>query len=266
MAEVSMLWHAETGLWWAVKTSGRSNHRIFCACMYVWLVWVHRHLYLCAGCDYICLYVLSLCMFSLRQEASTGSGKSPCLLTAIRLSSPGQWKDIHDNGSSPRTWAPLLPGTAASDAVIKTKPLKSTENRRNVQGRSVPISMTFTATQQAVNKNRSAAIDRSIGFRKNGSRANEFDSSLWLLMTLLPDSNLTIWQSVLWEGALMAKTSRDCRNETAVSNETGSNGQLSPRPRASTDTVNFTWRWTQTGWLSFSFFPSNLTHIWSSGG
>lgn len=92
-------------------------------------------------------------------------------------------------------------------------------------------------------------------------------------MSLTPASDcwwrcclILIWQSVLWEGALMAKTSRDCRNETAVSNEAGSNGQLSPRPWASTDTVNFTWRWTQTGWLSFSFFPSNLTHIWSSGG
>lgn len=35
-----------------------------------------------------------------------------------------------------------------------------------MQGRSVPIRRTFTASQQAANKNTSAAIDGSIGFRK----------------------------------------------------------------------------------------------------
>lgn len=50
--------------------------------------------------------------------------------------------------------------------MIKTKPLESTENRGKTQGRSVPIRRTFTASQQAANKNTSAAIDGSIGFRK----------------------------------------------------------------------------------------------------
>lgn len=62
---------------------------------------------------------------------------------------------------------------AATDAMIKTKPLESTENGGKMRGRSVPIRRTVTASQHAANKNTSAAIDGSIGFRKTADEMCE---------------------------------------------------------------------------------------------
>lgn len=61
---------------------------------------------------------------------------------------------------------------AATDAMIKTKPLESTENERENAGQ-VPIRRTVTASQHAANKNTSAAIDGSIGFRKTADEMCE---------------------------------------------------------------------------------------------
>lgn len=93
----------------------------------------------------------------LGREASMGSRKSPSLLTAIRL------KSWHTKGQTPHG---SFVEHARAATVIKTKLLESTENRRKMQGRSVPIRMTFTASQHAANKYTSAAIDGSTGFRK----------------------------------------------------------------------------------------------------
>ncbi len=71
MAGVSMLRHAETGLWWAVKTSRRlrTTNVCICACVCVCVcvcVWVRRYLYLCVVCDYVqlqsavCLYACTV--------------------------------------------------------------------------------------------------------------------------------------------------------------------------------------------------------------
>lgn len=88
-----------------------------------------------------------------------GSRKSPSLLTAIRLKS---WRT---KGQTPHGSC-AEHARAATDAMIKTKPLESSENRGKMQGTSVPIRRAFTASQQAANKNTSAAIDGRIGFRK----------------------------------------------------------------------------------------------------
>lgn len=163
MAEVSMLRHAETGLWWAVKTSGRSRTAVYfvpaCTCvlcgyMGVWIrapgvITFARTFYL-----YACP-VASRCKHGAEE---------------IALTSDSNQAEILARG---KTHARHVGAVAAVPSSSKTKVLKSTENRRHLQCRLLPVSMTFTASQQAANKNSSAAIDGRVGFRKMAREMHE---------------------------------------------------------------------------------------------
>lgn len=85
MAQVSMLRHAGTGLWWAVKNSVRLRTTVYFASVCTCGMYGCMGVYICAvgAITFACTFYLVL----LGRDASVGSRKSPSLLTAISLKS-----------------------------------------------------------------------------------------------------------------------------------------------------------------------------------